>query len=149
MLRQNNAAGSSIALVLGLLAAGGCGSSSSGPSTPDFTITTENTSLSLARGESKTTFLKATRAAGYDGAISFGITESGGLTIGIFSTSAPDSERVEIAVPTPTSTGIHNVNLTASGPGAATQRVTIVVAVTAAPDVASWSFYFGTTTPAR
>lgn len=134
MLRQNHAAGSSIALVLGLLAAGGCGSSSSsGPSTPDFTITTESTSLSLARGDSKTTFLKATRAAGYDGAISFGITESGSLTIGIFSTSAPDSERVEIAVPTATSLGIHNVNLTASGPGAATQRVTIAVAVTASP----------------
>lgn len=120
-----------IALVVGLLVAGGCSDSPADPVLPDFTITAGGTNFSIPRGGSTTTFVKATRVGGFVGAISFGITGGANLTTGIGNTTAPDSARVDLGVIATAPVGTSSLQVSASSPGSPTQKLTITVAITA------------------
>lgn len=124
---------SMVLFLVGLLAAGGCGSDSPTAVLPtDFTIAAGSTTISLARGATVSTFVKASRAAGFTGAISFGISGAANLTTGIFSTSVPDSARIDLVAGATVPTGTATFDVTARHPGSAPQKLTITVSITAA-----------------
>ena len=133
MLNPRQSRRSVIMLLVGVLAVVGCGSDSPTAVLPtDFTIAAGSTSLSVARGGTVTTFVKASRVGAFTGNINFGIRGAGGLDTGIFSTSVPDSVRLSFFAAVTAPTGSVTVEVTGSHAGSATQKLTITVAITAA-----------------
>src|SRR5689334_5629285 len=135
-----------VVLVVGLVVVGGCGGGSDGPTgareTPGFTITAGSTSLTIPRGGSSGTYVKATRTGGYASPISFGVSGFAGLTVSLTNTLTADSAWIDIGVGT-NAPGNYSVTVTATAAAASSQRVTISVVVTQSGSIVFQSIYVG------
>jgi hypothetical protein len=117
-----------IAAVLGLQA---CNNSVTvAPGTPAFALTLGASALTVDRGSTTTTSIKATRSTGLIGPITYAVNGApAGLNAVVISTSVVDSSTLAVAATATIAAGNYPITLHASAPGAMPQDVPIVVTV--------------------
>ena len=117
--------------LVGFVVAAGCSDDPTNPTTPQrFTVAAGSPTITLAAGGSTSTFVRATRTSGFTNAISFGVSGvPGPLNVGLQTTVADDSARVNVFVVPNAPNGNYTFDITATALGSQPQRTTITVAV--------------------
>ena len=121
-----------LGMALTMVMAAGCEDSTAPEQTPALGVSIASTSISVAKGESKTFPITVTRTGGFTGAVTIAIT---GLPQDLSAGCSPSyvlgsSTTLTVVAAATQSAGAYVATLKATGAGAATKTVLLTITVT-------------------